>query len=96
MPLTAAKTVATEGAAVDVAVNVIGLPDNPGADAVTVFVPGVAPSVNVVAAVPSEFDKAEPLETEPPPEVTANDTVVPETGFPLTSVTWTTKGPGSA
>lgn len=70
----------------------IGLPDNPETLAVTVFGPAVAPSVKTVAACPKLLVGTEPADNVPPPAVTEKVTVVPATGFPLASVTFTTKG----
>jgi hypothetical protein len=65
------------------ALNVIGLPARPVAVAVRVFVPGVVPSVQeVAAAIPLAVVVTGVVGlTRPPPEVTANVTATPATGL---------------
>jgi len=73
-------------------VNVIGEPVRPETLAVTVFDPAAAPSLSEVDAVPCAPVAADAGVTVPPPAVTANATVTPETGFMFASITVTTNG----
>ena len=77
--------------AIPVAVNVTGLPESPDAVAVSVFVPAVVPSVQLVTeAIPLELVVTALVGTTvPPPEATANVTLTPETGLLFTSLTIT-------
>ena len=77
-------------AAVPVAVKVIAV--IPDTVAVTVFVPAVEPSVSVDEARPLAFVVTEDADSVPPPPVTANATVTPESASPFWSWTSTTKG----
>src|SRR5574341_1471954 len=76
------------------AVKVTGEPVSPAAaaDAALLFVPGVVPSVRTAAASPDESDSEAAGVTDPPPAVTAQATLVPETALPNASVTRTTNG----
>jgi len=82
--------------AVPVAVKVTGLPVDTEAEAVTVLVPEVVPSVQLVRlAIPLElvFTMAGLLgRSVPPPAVREKVTAIPATPFPLTSVTFTDGG----
>src|SRR5207244_1880917 len=82
--------------AVPVAVKVTGLPliPEPAAVAVTVLGPALGPSVHdVAAAMPSTpVVKGVVGLTVPSPEVTANVTLAPATGFPAPSCTITDGG----
>jgi len=91
-PLTDTKVFVVPVPVVPVEVNVIGLPKRPGELAVIVLLPADAPSVNVVDANPRLSLATEVALNAPPPAVTANVTVVPETGLPFVSATLTTKG----
>jgi len=86
--------------AVPVALKVTGLPVETDADAVTVFAPAVVPRVQLLRlATPltSVLTAAGVAGLElPPPEVTAKATVMPATGFPLMSVTFTDGGAATA
>jgi hypothetical protein len=95
LPLTIARFVAVGVAVVPVAVNVIGLPDKEPAEAVTVLAPAAPPRVRAVVANPRALEVAVLGFTAPPPAVTANVTVTPETGLPLVSLTLTTSGPAN-
>jgi hypothetical protein len=73
-----------------VAVKVIGDPSSPAAEAVSVFVPAVDPSVQLpTVATPDAFVVWFAPVIEPPPDATAKVTGVPATGFALPSVTLT-------
>ena len=82
--------------AVPVAVNVTGLPDNPATAAVTVFVPAVVPSVQLVnVATPLPLvttDAGLAGAIAPPPFVSVNVTVAPLTPLPCASVTFALGG----
>ena len=58
----------------------------------TVLVPALGPKVSVLEANPWLFVAATIGLSVPPPAVTAKVTLVPETGLPLASVTFTTNG----
>ena len=78
---------------VPVAVNVTGDPTSPSAVAVRVFVPAVGPSVQLpTVAMPEALVLGLSAVIEPPPEATANTTVISPTGFPSMSVTSTDGG----
>lgn len=79
-------TVPLTAPTVPVAVNVAGV-GMPETLAVTVLVAATVPSVRVLLDRPLEFVELEELEREPPPAVTAQLTVAPETEFPLESLT---------
>src|ERR1700745_1377262 len=63
-------------------------------DAVKDCAPTVAPRVALALACPVEFVVAEAVMVDPAPlpPPTAKVTVIPETGFPFTSFTFTTSG----
>jgi hypothetical protein len=83
--------------AVPVAVNVTGDPVSPAEVAVSVFVPTVAPSVQLpTAAIPLAPVVAAPPVIDPPPDATANVTATPLTGFPFASLTCTDGGVATA
>jgi hypothetical protein len=89
------------GPAVAVAVNVTGLPVSPADVAVTVYVPTLFPSVNVLLACPLPFVVVvvvfNTCPAAPPGDVAmANVTLTPETGLLPASVTVTTNGVPSA
>lgn len=74
-----------DGATMAVSEKITGVRDpDPAA---TVLAPGVAPNVNVVEASPWLFETTCVEPRLPPPPVTVNVTVAPETGLPLASVT---------
>src|SRR5258706_6599435 len=79
--------------ATPVAVKAIGLPPRPVDVAVKELAPAVAPSVQLPSiAIPEELvATVAPVgdEIEPPPPVTANVTLTPETGFRFASRTRT-------
>jgi hypothetical protein len=77
---------------VPVAVKLMGLPTSVPDVAVTVLVPAVEPSVRVLNACPLESEETCEAESNPPPAVTANATLTPETAVPFASVTLTTNG----
>jgi hypothetical protein len=77
------------GPATVVAENVSGDPVSPAAVAVAVFVVSVLDTLNTVLAIPEASLVAVAGVTEPPPAVTANVTVVPDTALPNASVTLT-------
>jgi hypothetical protein len=85
-------------AAIAVAVKVSGLPLRPVAVAVRLLIPTPEPRVQLFT-VATPF---EPVEmgvvgsTLPPPELTANVTLTPDTGFPLASETITAGSIGTA
>src|SRR5262245_59251581 len=68
--------------------NVTGLPPRVPTVAVTLFCPGVAPSVNPVEANPLESVIAVVALTVPPPVASANATAIPGTGRLFGSVTF--------
>ena len=73
-----------------VAVNVTGEPERVPLVAVIVLDPTVVPRVQLpTAAMPPAFVVADALVTEPPPEATANVTLMPETGLLFASCTIT-------
>jgi hypothetical protein len=80
---------------VPVSMNDTGLPVKPAEEAVTVFVPAVAPNVRFVEASPVLSVVAVVALSVPPPAVTAKVTGAPETPLPFTSDTLTAKGAGS-
>jgi hypothetical protein len=79
-----------------VALKVTGDPDSPVEVAVTLFSPAVAPKVRTVEAFPSAPVVVEVTDRDPLPDAMANVTPTPLTGFPLMSVTLTTKGSAKA
>ena len=84
-------------AAVPVAVNVTGDPTRPEDVAVNELEPGVAPNVHdPTCAMPWAFVVAFAPVIDPPPDATANVTLVPLTGFPLASSTFTDGGTATA
>jgi hypothetical protein len=68
----------------------------PATPAVTVLVPSVAPGVKVTEASPWASVVVLASERVPPPEVTLQSTVAPETGSASASVTRTTNGTPSS
>ena len=86
--------------AVPVAVKVTGLPliPDPAAAAVSVLAPAADPSVHdVAAATPfAPVGTGDVGFTDPPPEATANVTLMPATGLPLASRTITDGGVATA
>ena len=89
-PLPAFITILLAAPAAPVAVKVAGEPLRPALAAVSVFVPAVAPSVQLpAAAMPEALVVAAAPVTEPPPETTAKVTATPGTGLLLASVTST-------
>jgi hypothetical protein len=76
-------------------VNVAGAPI-PETEAVTVLVPTVVPVVKLHWTCPKPLVVVVQLETAPPPAVTAQVTVTPETTFEFESFTTATKGEESA
>src|SRR5690606_21683750 len=68
----------------------------PGTAAVTVFCPGVRPSVSRVEARPSASVTDVAGFTDPPPAVTSHWTVIPATPLPWASATFTTSGCASS
>jgi hypothetical protein len=80
------------GPAVPVALKVTGEPESPMEVAVTVLVPAVVPRVKVEETLPSEPVVALVIDRDPPPAVTANDTLTPPTALLLASLTITTNG----
>src|SRR5574338_98747 len=79
-----------------VAVNVTGDPVSAVDTAVAVLAPVAGPSVNDVLAVPDPSDVLDAGVTEPPPAVTAQLTVTPDTPLPKASLTDTCSGFASA
>src|SRR5690606_39273812 len=69
---------------------------SPGTAAVTVFCPGVRPSVSRVEARPSASVTDVAGFTDPPPAVTSHWTVIPATPLPWASATFTTSGCASS
>src|SRR5581483_170487 len=92
LPLTRVRFAGPLGALVAVAVNVIGLPVSEPELAVTAFDPAAGPSVRTVEAKPLPLVVTDVALSAPPPPATVNVTPIPETGFPLASVTSTVKG----
>jgi hypothetical protein len=96
-PLPEVRLIVLAGAAVAVAVNVTGLPTRPAEVAVTVYVPVLLPRVRTEVSCPLVFVipfvvlRVCPV-APPGVDVTANVTDAPLTGFPVESVTVTTKG----
>jgi hypothetical protein len=84
--------------AVPVAVNVTGLPLRPVAVAVRVLLPATVPRVHVVGAATPLLPVATAVvgTTVPPPEATANVTLVPATGLLKASCTITDGGVATA
>ena len=80
----------TSTSAPDVALKVTAV--TPVTRAATVLSPGASPSVSRVCARPLLFVVALAGETLPPPAVTANLTVTPDTGSSFSSITSTTSG----
>ena len=74
------------------ALKVSGEPVSPVAVALTVCVPTVGPSVQLVEAMPDAFVTADVTLTLPPPVFIANFTVTPATALPLMSRTITLSG----
>ena len=70
--------------------------ERPSAVAVTVFVPGLFPSVNRLDARPREFVRVVSGLSEPPPPVTAKVTVTLSNGLLFASRTSTTNGCANA
>ena len=83
---------AVEPPLLPVAVNVTGLPDSDPDVALTVLVPAVDPNVSVLEASPELLVDTVAALSEPPPAVTANVTVTPETALPPASATFTVNG----
>jgi hypothetical protein len=89
--------VATEQAALAVAVAVKVTAGKPAAVAVSVLVPVAAPSVQLpTVATPDAFVTCDPPVNVPPPLATANITVIPLTGLPFASRTVTEGGTATA
>src|ERR1035437_1942514 len=78
-----------------VALNVSGEPVSPVAVALTVCLPTVEPSVQLVDATPVALETADATLTWPPPVRMANWTVTPATAFPPASWTITLSGVAS-
>ena len=66
--------------------------ERPSALAVTVFVPGLFPSVNRLDARPLALVRVVSGLSEPPPPLTVKVTVIPDAGLPFVSRTSTTNG----
>src|SRR5262245_27166317 len=82
---------------VPVAVNVTGEPDRPVDVAVSVFVPGAGPNVQLpTVAIPEPLVFWLPPVIEPAPLATAKVTATPETAPPCASVTFTAGAIGTA